>query len=72
MQILLYSPIGYVNGTKFVKIRGVPASVLDLVELSLVVANHAHFTVLAQNLRESREICSARDQLLAFGVSTID
>ena len=72
MQISLYSPKGYANGAKFVKIRGVPASVLDLVELSLVVTNHANFTVLAQNLRELREICLARDQLLAFGVSTID
>ena len=72
MQILLYSPKGYTNGMKFVKIHGVPVSVLDLVELSLVVANHANFTVLAQNLCELREICSARDQLLAFGVSTID
>ena len=72
MQILLYLPKGYANGAKFVKIRGVPMSVLDLVELSLVVANHANFTVLAQNLRELREICSAHDQLLAFGVSTID
>ena len=71
-QILLYSPIAYANGAKFVKIRGVPASILDLVELSLVVANHANFTVLTQNMCELREICSACDQLLAFGVSTID
>ena len=45
---------------------------LDLVVLSLVVANDANFTVLAQNMCELREICSARDQLFAFGVSTID
>ena len=50
----------------------VPASILDLVEVSLDVMNHANFTVLAQTLRELREICSARDKLLAFGVSTID
>ena len=54
------------------KFAGFPRLVLDLVELSLVVANHANSTVLAQNLGELREICSARDQLLAFGVSTID
>ena len=72
MQISLYSPIACANGMKFVKICMVPASILDLVELSLVVANHANFTVLAQNMCELREICSARDQLFAFGVSTID
>ena len=72
MQISLFLPKGYANGAKFVKICGVPASVLDFVELSLVVTNHANFTVLTQNLRELHEICLARDQLLAFGVSTID
>ena len=72
MQISLYSPIAWVNGAKFIKIRVVPTSILDLVELSLVVANHANFTVLTQNMCELREICSAHDQLLAFGVSTID
>ena len=72
MQILLYSPIAYANGAKFIKIRVVPASILDLVELSLVVVNHANFTVLAQNMCELHKICSAHDQLFAFGVSTID
>ena len=72
MQISLYSPIAWANGAKFVKNHVVPTSILDLVELSLVVANHANFAVLAQNMWELREICSARDQLLAFGVSTID
>ena len=72
MQISLYSPIACANGAKFVKICVVPTSILDLVELSLVVANHTNFTVLAQNMCELRKICSARDQLFAFGVSTID
>ena len=72
MQISLYSPIACTNGVKFVKIRVVPTSILDLVEWSLVVVNHANFTVLTQNLCELREICPARDQLSAFGVSTID
>ena len=57
MQISLYSPIAWVNGAKFVKIRVVPASILDLVELSLVVVNRANFTVLAQNMCELCEIC---------------
>ena len=72
MQISLYSPVNSTNGAKFVKICVVPASILDLVELSLIVANHANFTVLAQNMHELREICSAHDQLFAFDVSTID
>ena len=72
MQISLNSPVNSTNGMKFIKIRVVPTSILDLVELSLIVANHANFTVLAQNMCELREICSTRDQSFAFGVSTID
>ena len=60
MPISLYSPIAYANGAKFVIF-------LDLVWLSLVVVNHANFTVLAQGLGELCEICSAHGQLLSFG-----
>ena len=45
----------------------VPASILDLVWLSLIVVNRVNFTVLAQGLGELCEICSARGQLLLFG-----
>ena len=50
----------------------VPVLILDLVWLSLIVANRANFTVLAQDLGELCEICSARGQLLLLGVSAID
>ena len=72
MQISPYSPIAYANGMKLVKIHVVPTSILDLVELSLVVTNHANFTVLAESMYELHEICLAHELLLAFGVSTID
>ena len=50
----------------------VPVSILDLVWLSLIVANHVNFTVLAQGLGELCEIRLARGQLLLLGVSAID